>query len=66
MCTPCVHSVKHTRAGTTGFEDLPVRPYVEAVREVVGVYRTGLAVAQADPGDRESSYVMKTCVLKSQ
>ena len=37
---------------------------VEAVRVVVGVYRTGLAVVQADPGDREPSYVMKTCVLK--
>lgn len=41
------------KAGTIAFEDLSARPYVEAVREVVGVYRTGLAVVQADLDDRE-------------
>ena len=41
------------KAGTIAFEDLSARPYAEAVREVVDVYRTGLAEVQSDPGDRE-------------
>jgi hypothetical protein len=36
------------KAGSIAFVELPAHAYVEAVREVVDVYRSGLAVVDAD------------------
>ena len=43
------------KAGTIAFDDLSARPYVEAVREVAQVYRTGLAIVDTDLDVRDAS-----------